>query len=143
MSTDMDAVIRQLVDYVVDGVPGVRGALIASADGFVLAARLPPESGIDSSAVAAMSAATLGLANRLVGLTGETPADFSMQRSAHSCVFVFAVGASAVLTVLADESADARRVERVGREVSSGIRHAFEPVPQSAPDGGLPPPVVP
>ena len=86
-----------------------------------------------------MSAAELGLANRLVGLTSEDTADFSMQRSAHACAFVFAVGSAAVLTVLADATADVGRIERVGREVSSGLRHAFEPAPPAA----FPPPVVP
>lgn len=127
--TQMDASMRQLIDDVVDGVPGVTGALIASADGFVLASRLPDGPGLDPSAIAAMSAAALGLATRLVQLGGASPALVSVHRSRHAQVFVFAIADSAALTLLADRGADAERVERIGHEVSHGLAHAFRPAP--------------
>lgn len=125
MTTETQLSIQFLIDHVVDGIAGVLGALIASADGFVLASRLPAQVPLDPPAVAAMSAASLGLASRLVGLGGIAPAGVSVHRSAEAQVFVFAVGGAAVLTVIADHSADAALVERVGHEVCTGLARAF------------------
>lgn len=124
--SSVDATMRQLVDHVVDGVPGVTGALIASVDGFVLASRLPTVVEYDESALAAMSAAMLGLANRLVRLGGVAPVEVSHHRSELAQVSVFAVGGSAALTIIATSDADANRVDRVGREVAQGLLHAFD-----------------
>lgn len=129
MTTGTDVSIRQsaagLVDRVVDGIPGVTGALIATADGFVVAARLPAGLAFDAAALAAMSAATLGLASRLVGAAAPSPIEVSVQRSADVQVLTFAIGGSAALTVLADRTADSHRIERIGREVATGLTHAF------------------
>jgi uncharacterized protein len=125
MMTETQLSIQHLIDQVIDGIPGVLGALIASADGFVLASRLPQHVPHDAPAIAAMSAAALGLASRLVGLAGAAPADVSVHRSLHAQVFVFAVERHAALTVLADHSADASLIEQVGREVSVGLARAF------------------
>jgi predicted regulator of Ras-like GTPase activity (Roadblock/LC7/MglB family) len=121
--TEIDASMRQLIDHVVDGVPGVAGALVSSKDGFVLATRLPESA--DPSAVAAMSAASLGLATRLVQLAGDTPVTISHHRSTDGQVFVFAISHVAVLTVLADASADANRIRLVGREITTGLQRVF------------------
>jgi hypothetical protein len=129
VTTSTDVSIRHtvagVVDHVVDGVPGVTGALIATADGFVVAARLPDGLPFDAAALSAMSAATLALAGRLVGAAGATAVEVSAFRSADAQVIVFAIGASAVLTVLADRAADSARIERIGREVSLGLARAF------------------
>jgi len=122
----VDVSIRGLIDSVVDGVPGVTGAVIATADGFVVASRLADGIPLDPAAIAAMSAATLGLATRLVGLGGEQPATVSIQRSASVQVLVFAVGTAAALTILATSTADDALLERVGLEVSTGLRRAFD-----------------
>lgn len=124
--SSVDATMRQLVDHVVDGVPGVTGALIASVDGFVLASRLPTVVEYDESALAAMSAAMLGLANRLVRLGGPAAVDVSHHVSAQAQISVFAVGGSAALTIIATCDADASRIDRVGREVAQGLLHAFD-----------------
>lgn len=123
----VSAPIQQLIDGIVDGVAGVTGAVVASADGFVIAARLPASTPLDAAALAAMSAATLGLGGRLVGAAGQTPVEVVVQRSADGQAFVFAAGAAA-LTVLAHRSADAQRIERIGFEVASGLERAFAPV---------------
>lgn len=119
--------MRQLVDSVVDGVPGVTGAMIASADGFVIAARLPAHLPLDAAALAAMSAAMLGLASRLVGVAGAAPIRVAVQRSDDAQVFVFAAGTAAALTVLTDRTADAERIERIGFEIARGLSRAFTP----------------
>lgn len=116
----VDATVQRLVDHVVEGVPGVLGAVMASADGFVVASRLPAHMPLDSAAIAAMSAATLGLANRLVGLGGRSPVAISAFRSPDAQVFVFSIGGAA-LTVIAAATADTARIERIGREVAIGL----------------------
>lgn len=117
--------MRQLVDHLVDQVPGVTGALVSSADGFVLASRLPERPDVDPSAVAAMSAAGIGLSNRLVQLSGEARAAFSHHRSDDAQVFVFGVDTVAVLTVLAEPAADAELLKLVGQEIGSGLHRIF------------------
>jgi predicted regulator of Ras-like GTPase activity (Roadblock/LC7/MglB family) len=117
--------VAGLVERVVDGVPGVSGALIASADGFVIAARLSSTVRLDAAALAAMSAATLGLAGRLVGVAGRAPVDVVVQRSADAQVLVFSIGAAAALTVLAEATADTERITRIGSEMAAGLVHAF------------------
>ncbi len=97
--------MRELIDHVVDGIPGVIGALLATTDGFLMTSRLPDNEVFDPSAVAAMSASTLALASRLVQLGGPTPAKTVLQRSAQAQVCVFAVGSSAVLTIVAEHLA--------------------------------------
>jgi predicted regulator of Ras-like GTPase activity (Roadblock/LC7/MglB family) len=124
----VSAPIQQLIDGIVDGVEGVTGAVVASADGFVIAARLPEGASLDAPALAAMSAATLGLAGRLVGTAGRSPVELAVQRSSDGQVFVFAAGSAAALTVLAHRSADAHRIERIGFEVAAGLARAFAPV---------------
>ena len=121
--------MRELIDHVVDGIPGVIGALIATTDGFLITSRLPDNEVFDPSAVAAMSASTLALGSRLVQLGGPTPAKTVLHRSAQSQVLVFAVGSSAVLTVVADIRADTERIERIGYEVSWGLVRVLEEQP--------------
>jgi len=117
--------MRDLIDEVVDHVSGVTGALVSSADGLVMAARVPHDTGLDAAAIAAMSAAVLGLSNRLVQLMGPAPSSFSHQRSSDGQVFVFGISSRAVLTVLADLTADPARVEDVSREVGLGLERLF------------------
>lgn len=117
--------MQRLIDHVVDHVPGVDGALVSSTDGFVLATRLPENDEIDPPAVAAMSAAVLGLADRLVQLTGESSATLSHHRSDDGQVFVFAISGVAVFTVLTDESADPEQIRLVGRELTIGLQRLF------------------
>lgn len=123
--TDIEISMRHLLDHVVDRVPGVLGALVSSADGHVLASRLTHVTGLDPAAIAAMSAAALGLSNRLVQLTGASPASFSHQCSTDGQVFVFGISHVAVLTVLTDRAADATQLKQVGREVGRGLERLF------------------
>jgi uncharacterized protein len=125
----IEASVRELIDHVVDGVPGVLGALVATTDGFLIASRLPENEGFDPAAVAAMSASSLALASRLVQLAGPTPAKTVLHRSAQAQVCVFAVGTTAVLTIVAESRADTERIERIGYEVAWGVVRALEEQP--------------
>jgi predicted regulator of Ras-like GTPase activity (Roadblock/LC7/MglB family) len=121
--------MQGVIDHVVDGIPGVLGALIASTDGFVIASRLPQREELDPSAIAAMSAASLALATRLVQLHGTAAAATAVLRSSQTQVCVFAVGTAAVLTILAESGADTERIDRVGYEVSWGLVRALDSQP--------------
>ena len=123
--TAIDASMHHVIDHVVDRVPGVTGALVSSADGLVLASRITRETALDAAAIAAMSAALLGLSNRLVQLMGDAPASFAHQRSDDGQVFVFGISKVAVLTVLADPSAHPAQIQIVGREIGLGLERLF------------------
>jgi uncharacterized protein len=122
---DVEESMRNLVDHLVDRVQGVIGAQVSSTDGFALMSRLPDSSEIDPSALAAMSAATLGLANRLVQLTGSHPANVSIHRSDDGQVLVFGIAGVAALTMLTESTADLEQLQIVGREVGTGLQRLF------------------
>ncbi len=117
--------MRQLIDHVVDHVPGVLGAVVSSADGFVLADRIPTTTGSDAAAIAAMSAALLALSSRMVQLTGSSPVDACHQRSRDGQVFVFAIGEVAVLTIITTPNADQMQIAGVGHEITVGLHRIF------------------
>lgn len=125
VSSDISHSMNQLIDHLVEQVPGVLGALVSSADGFTLVARIPDRPGVDAAALGAMSAAALALSHRLVQTVGDDPATVSHHRSADAQAFVFAVANLAVLTVLTDHDANVERIAMVGREVSSGLQRLF------------------
>lgn len=117
--------IHLVLHHLVEQAPGVTGALVASADGFSLASRLPPDADIDSDGLAAMAAAALALSNQLVGTGGDAPAQISRHRSADGQVLIVPVAHVAVLTVLATAQADADQLTAVAREAASGIQRLF------------------
>jgi predicted regulator of Ras-like GTPase activity (Roadblock/LC7/MglB family) len=124
--SELEATIAGLIDHVVDGVPGVLGAVIASADGFVLGSRVPDGSAFDAAAIAAMSAATLALSNRLIQIGGDSTTEVSVQRATNSQVWIFGVGSSAALTIVATSDADSARIDLIGNEVSKGLAPLFD-----------------
>ena len=138
------AAVRFLLDQIVTGVPGVSGAIVSTVDGFAVADRLvPPATSArgaptDAAALAAMTAAIGGLANRMVAALGDQPASELTASSASGHVFVCRVGTVATLTVLAGTSAVVDDVRLVAREAAAGLaRLLLEPRPATtwaAPD---------
>lgn len=125
VAPELGAAMQHLIDHVVDQVPGVTGAVIASADGHALSARLPGSADDGRHSIAAMSAATVGLSNRLVQLTGASTMTSSHHRSADGQVFVFAIERVGALTVLADDTADPEQLRQVGREITGALHRLF------------------
>ena len=114
--------MRYLLDHLVEGIPGVVGALVASVDGFALASNVPVDlPSTDAAGLAAMSAAALGVSNRLVGAVGREPASEVILRSPAGHVFVYRIADVAALTVLADASVDVEQLSVVSRDVADGI----------------------
>ena len=114
--------MRYLLDGLVQDVPGVVGALVASVDGFALASNVPVDlPSTDAAGLAAMSAAALGVSNRLVGAVGREPASEVILRSPAGHVLVYRIADVAALTVLTDASIDVEQLSVVSRDLANGI----------------------
>jgi predicted regulator of Ras-like GTPase activity (Roadblock/LC7/MglB family) len=110
-------------------VPGVRGVLLATADGLPLAHTFGPDGGQlegTSTSTAAMVAATLGLGQRLAELVGTGRLQEATVRSTSGYVIVYAVGDVAVLTVLTHPGANVARVHLVAREIVKELDATIE-----------------
>jgi predicted regulator of Ras-like GTPase activity (Roadblock/LC7/MglB family) len=116
-------------------IPQLTGALAASVDGLVLAQDAP---GVEPEGVAALTAATLGVAVRLAQATGRGDFREVLVRGVDGYVATYAAGRSAVLTLLAQDRINVGRLHLEGRRASARIgelvdeaaAHA-EPPPQS------------
>ena len=114
--------MRYLLDELVQGVPGVVGALVASVDGFALASNVPLDlPSTDAAGLAAMSAAALGVSNRLVGAVGREPANEVTLRSPAGHVLVYRIANVAALTILTDASIDVERLHAAAAGVTHGV----------------------
>lgn len=117
--------MRQVIDYLVDEVPGITGALVSSADGFVLADRLAAGNTSNVDALGAMSASALALSNRLVRSLGDDSATVSLHRSARGQMVIVPIAHIAVLTLLATPDANTEHVTLVGRETCRELQRLF------------------
>ncbi|WP_369247096.1 roadblock/LC7 domain-containing protein [Streptomyces sp. R41] len=98
-------------------VPQLTGALAASVDGLVLAQDTP---GVEPEGLAALTAAALGVAVRMADATGQGDFRELLVRGVHGYVATYAAGASAVLTLLAQDRVNVGRLHLEGRR--SGTR---------------------
>lgn len=119
-----EGVLRALLDVV----PGLRGALVATVDGRPVASLLRDR---DAGATAAIVAASLGLGSRLADLTGEERLEEIVVRSASGYVVVYAVGERGVLTVLTSAGANLALLHLEARRARAALAAALEtdPVP--------------
>lgn len=101
-----------------EGTPGLTGALIASLDGHPVAAVLPDH---EPGSTAAVVAASLGLGERLSDLTGEEPLQEIVVRSGSGYVVIYSVGRRGVLTVLARRSVNLALLHLRARELSAEL----------------------
>ncbi len=95
-------------------VPGVTGTLVAASDGLLVAADLDSgaDQGVDPEPLAAIAAASLGIARRFVGLTRQGTLGRAVTHASRGHVAVYAVGDVAVLAVLGDEDLDVDRLNQ-------------------------------
>ena len=118
--------MRQVLDHLVERIPGVIGALVSSADGFALASNLPAAgSSAESASLGAMAAAAIALSNRLVATVGDSPATATHHRSDEGAVLILPIGHLAVLTVMATPDTDSEPLTLVGREATAGLQRLF------------------
>ncbi|MFI7385925.1 roadblock/LC7 domain-containing protein [Streptomyces sp. NPDC049813] len=104
-------------------VPQVTGALAASVDGLVLARDAP---GVEPEGVAALTAAALGVAQRLSDATGQGGFRELLVRGTDGYVATYAAGDSAVLTLLAEDRINVGRLHLEGRRSGSRIGELVE-----------------
>src|SRR5690349_20297002 len=96
-----------------EAVPGVRGILVASGDGYPIASLLD---GLSPASTAALVASTCKLGERLAGLTGDGGLRELVVRAAEGYVVVYTVGDQGVLTVITTPSANLARLHLEARD---------------------------
>jgi predicted regulator of Ras-like GTPase activity (Roadblock/LC7/MglB family) len=101
-----------------DRVIGVTDTALASRDGLIIQA---DTTDIDPDNVAALAAASLGLAQRMAAEVGKGTLRESMTRSSGGYVAVYAVGAAALLIVVGDAGLDSVRLDREARATVESI----------------------
>jgi hypothetical protein len=102
------ALMRALRDRVV----GITDTALASRDGLIIAS---DADGIDPDNLAALAAASLGLAQRMTAEAGKGTLREATTRSSGGLIAVFAVGTSALLVVVGDAGLDSAKLHRESR----------------------------
>jgi len=97
-SEDIEKVLRRM-----ENVPGVEGAALVSADGFMLASSLPPDFSEDR--VAAMGAAMVSIAERVNKELNRGKFELSIISGSDGYTIATGVGLEAILVVLAAKNA--------------------------------------
>ncbi len=118
-----DPVAERSLRSLVDSLPGIRGALVASVDGRPVAAALPQH---EANSTAAIVAASLGLGSRLADLTGEGPLQEIVVRSGSGYVVIYAVADRGVLTVLTTASVNLALLHLRARDARNDLVEPLE-----------------
>ncbi|HZF89420.1 roadblock/LC7 domain-containing protein [Streptomyces sp.] len=112
-------------------IPQLTGALAASVDGLVLAHDTP---GVEPDGLAALTAASLGVAVRLADATGRGGLRELLVRGEHGYVATYAAGRTAVLTLLAQDRVNVGRLHLEGRRAGIRIGGLIESAGPTRPD---------
>ena len=124
MSGTQQAEIDRIVDEFVGSTAHVRGAVLGSADGHPLAARLD-DVDAEASTIAAMGAAALGLSTQLARVAAEATTATTYVRAAGVQVWVFDIGNAATLTVFAAEHGDSDAIVRASQLAAGHVIDAL------------------
>ena len=108
------ALLRALRDRVV----GITDTALASRDGLIITS---DTADIDPDNLAALAAASLGLAQRMSAEAGQGTLREATTRSSGGIVAVYAVGTAALLAVVGDEGLDVVRLHRESRPTVEAI----------------------
>ncbi|MCC5035220.1 MULTISPECIES: roadblock/LC7 domain-containing protein [Streptomyces] len=114
-------------------VPGVTGALAASADGLVLA---QDGAGEGAEGVAALTAAALGVALRLTDATGRGSFRELLARGDRGYVATYAAGTATVVTVLAGPRTNVGRLHLEARRSGARIGEMVDGALERPEQGG-------
>jgi uncharacterized protein len=110
----LSALLRALAGRV----PGITDIALASRDGLIIASEM---SGAEPDNLAALAAASLGIAQRMSTEAGRGTLREVTTRGRGGCVVVYAVGASTLLAVVGDKGLDAARLHRESRPTVEAI----------------------
>ncbi|MGW7097973.1 roadblock/LC7 domain-containing protein [Streptomyces sp. NPDC054838] len=123
MAAETEAEIRAELRRLRARVPQLTGALAASVDGLVLA---HDSAATEAESVAALTAAALGVAQRLSDCTGQGGFRELLVRGEHGYVATYAAGEAAVLTLIAEPRVNVGRLHLEGRRSSLRITELVE-----------------
>lgn len=126
---DLVAEMRDLREHV----PGVTGTLVAGCDGLLVAAELDSgaDPSVDPDSLAAVTAASLGVARRAVALTRQGTLGQAVTDASRGHVVVYAVGDVALLAVLGDEGLDVAALHQKSQPTLGRLRSILiKPKPQ-------------
>jgi predicted regulator of Ras-like GTPase activity (Roadblock/LC7/MglB family) len=112
-----------------DRVRHVAGSLVASVDGRLVA---HDTHGIEPDGMAALSAAVLGLSQRLIENAGPGQFAETVTRGSRGYVATYAAGPRAVLTVVCGEETNIGRLHLEARRIANRLAELFETTPASA-----------
>jgi uncharacterized protein len=101
-----------------DRVAGITDTALASRDGLIITS---DTADIDPDNLAALAAASLGIAQRLSAEAGQGTLREATTRSSGGIVAVYAVGTSALLAVVGDVGLDIGRLHRESRPTVEAI----------------------
>jgi predicted regulator of Ras-like GTPase activity (Roadblock/LC7/MglB family) len=108
------ALLRALRDRVV----GITDTALASRDGLIITS---DTADIDPDNLAALAAASLGVAQRMTAEAGKGTLREATTRSSSGIVAIYAVGTSALLVVVGDRGLDSVRLHRESRPTVEAI----------------------
>ena len=98
----------------VTSMPNVRGALLASLDGYAIAHHLPDR---DPASTAAIVASSCGLGERLAELTGDGAMKEIIVHSDDGYVVIYRVGDTGVLTILTSPAVNLAMLKLKARDL--------------------------
>ena len=101
-----------------DRVIGITDTALASRDGLIISA---DTGDLDPDSMAALGAASLGLAQRMAAEVGKGLLRQAVTRSSGGYVAIYAVGSSALLMVVADVGVDVMRLDREAMATAEAI----------------------
>jgi predicted regulator of Ras-like GTPase activity (Roadblock/LC7/MglB family) len=101
-----------------DRVAGITDTALASLDGLIITS---DTAGIDPDSLAALAAASLGIAQRMGAQAGQGTLREATTRSSGGIVAVYAVGTSALLVVVGGERLDTTSLHRESRPTVEAI----------------------
>jgi predicted regulator of Ras-like GTPase activity (Roadblock/LC7/MglB family) len=99
-------------------VAGITDTALASRDGLIIAS---DTNGAEPDNLAALAAASLGIAQRMAASVGPGTLQDVTTRGSGGCVTVYPVGVSALLVVVGDKGLDIARLHRESRPTVEAI----------------------
>ena len=109
---------------------GITGAAVASRDGLIIKDDVTD---INPDNLAALAAASLGVAQRMASEVGQGLLREAVTRSTGGYVAIYAVGRTAVLVLTGDEGLDVGRLHRESRTAVENLETLLE----SGVEGGI------
>ncbi|WP_330458231.1 roadblock/LC7 domain-containing protein [Streptomyces sp. NBC_00820] len=125
---DLEAVLDEL-RRLRTRVPQLTGALAAGVDGLVVAHDTP---GVDPEGLAALTAASLGVAVRVADATGNGGFRELLVRGDHGYIATYAAGRTAVLTLLAQDRVNVGRLHLEGRRAGARVGELLDAAESTA-----------